>query len=109
MGASVKDERAEARTDAVAVRRCLNCSSILNGPFCAACGQRDVPPHPSIRELMGEAISEFWGWDGRFVQTFRTLFTRPGDLTRQVASGRRARFISPVRLYLVASLASFAA
>jgi uncharacterized protein DUF3667 len=111
MNTSVKDERVELTAESAAVHegRCLNCSSILHGPYCAACGQRDVPPHPSMRELVGEAIAEFWGWDGRFFQTFVTLFTRPGDLTAQVASGRRVRFISPIRLYLVASLVYFAA
>jgi len=109
MGTSVKDERARLTAESAAVRHCLNCSSILYGPYCAVCGQRDVPPHPSIRELVGEAISEFWGWDGRFFRTFLTLFGRPGDLTYQVASGRRVRFISPIRLYLVASLVYFAA
>jgi uncharacterized protein DUF3667 len=86
---------------------CLNCGTPLRGPFCAGCGQRDVPPYPSVRELAIDAISEFSGWDGRLSQTLRTLIRRPGVLTREFLEGRRARYISPLRVYLTASLVYF--
>jgi hypothetical protein len=86
---------------------CLNCGSPLKGRFCAGCGQRDVPPYPSVRELAIDAVSEFSGWDGRLAQTLRTLVRRPGLLTREFLEGRRARYISPLRVYLTASLVYF--
>jgi hypothetical protein len=86
---------------------CLNCGTPLNGPFCAECGQRDIPPYPSTRELVVDAFSEVSGWDGRFASTFRMLIRRPGMLTREFLEGRRARYISPVRLYLASSLVYF--
>jgi hypothetical protein len=87
--------------------RCLNCGSPLTGPFCAACGQRDIPPYPSVRELAIDAVSEFSGWDGRLLNTLRTLLLRPGVLTHEFLEGRRVRYISPLRLYLSASLVYF--
>ena len=86
---------------------CLNCGAALDGPFCAHCGQRAIPPHPTVRELAGDAAGEFSGWDGKFVETLRLLVTRPGELTQRFLAGQRARFISPVRLYLACSLAYF--
>jgi hypothetical protein len=86
---------------------CLNCGSQLGGPFCASCGQRDIPPYPSVRELAIDAASEFSGWDGRLASTLRALIRRPGMLTHEFLEGRRARFISPLRLYLMASLGYF--
>lgn len=86
---------------------CLNCSAPLNGPFCAECGQRDIPPYPSTRELVVDAFWELSGWDGRFATTVRALVQRPGMLTREFLEGRRARYLSPLRLYLLASLAYF--
>jgi hypothetical protein len=86
---------------------CLNCGASLSGPFCAECGQRDIPPYPSTRELVVDAFWELSGWDGRFVTTVRALVQRPGMLTREFLEGRRARFLSPLRLYLLASLAYF--
>jgi hypothetical protein len=77
------------------------------GPFCSECGQRAVPPHPRLRELFGEAFAEFSGWDGKFAETVRLLVRRPGQLTLEFLSGHRARFISPLRLYLTSSLVFF--
>lgn len=87
--------------------QCLNCGYELHGQFCSHCGQRAVPPHPTVRELAGDALSEFSGWDGKFAETIRTLVRKPGELTRQWLDGRRAHFISPLRLYLTASLLFF--
>lgn len=87
--------------------RCLNCDAELSGPFCAQCGQRDVPPYPSVRELAIDAVSEFSGWDGRLLATTRALLLRPGSLTLEFLEGRRARYISPLRLYLSASVIYF--
>src|SRR5688500_1773673 len=86
---------------------CLNCGAPLEGKFCGACGQRDIPPYPSVRELANDAIAEFSGWDGRLAATLRSLVQRPGFLTREFLAGRRARYISPVRIYLTASVLYF--
>lgn len=86
---------------------CLNCSEPLTGPFCAHCGQRDIPPYPSVRELAVDAFWELSGWDGRFASTVRALVRHPGMLTREFLEGRRARYISPLRLYLMCSLVYF--
>lgn len=87
--------------------QCLNCGAELHGAFCSACGQRVVPAYPTVRQLVGDAWEELSGYDGRFVRTFRLLLRRPGALTIEVMEGRRARYISAVRLYLVASVAYF--
>ena len=89
------------------VPACLNCGAPLTGHFCAGCGQRDVPPYPSVRELAIDAALEFSGWDGRLASTLRTLVRQPGQLTREFLEGRRARYISPIRVYLTASLVYF--
>src|SRR3982074_478204 len=85
----------------------LNCGAQLGGPFCASCGQRDIPPYPSVRELAIDAALEFSGWDGRLASTLRALVLPPGLLPHEFLEGRRARDISPLRLYLMASLAYF--
>jgi hypothetical protein len=89
------------------VAACLNCGAPLTGAFCASCGQRDIPPYPSVRELVVDAAAEFSGWDGRLANTLRDLIRRPGLLTHEFLEGRRVRYISPIRLYLVTSLVYF--
>jgi hypothetical protein len=86
---------------------CLNCGAPLSGPFCSQCGKRVVPPHPTTRELVGDAYDELVGWDGKFARTIRLLLTRPGELTAAVIGGQRARYVGSVRLYLMCSVVFF--
>ena len=86
--------------------QCLNCGGELRGPFCATCGQRVVPPDPTVRELAGDAWQELTGYDGRIMATLRGLM-RPGFLTREYVSGRRAHYLPPVRVYLFVSVIYF--
>ena len=86
---------------------CLNCGADLTGRFCAECGQRDVPPRPTVRELAGDAYGELVGWDGRLARTLALLLRSPGTLIREILDGRRSAYISPVRLYLACSLLYF--
>lgn len=86
---------------------CLNCHQPLTGRFCSQCGQRAVPPHPTVRQLVGETWAELVGWDGKAAATLKTLVRRPGELTRALLDGQRTRYISPVRLYLTCSLVYF--
>lgn len=74
--------------------------------FCAACGQRAVPPNPTVRELAGDAWHELSGYDGRIMSTIRGLL-RPGFLTREYLAGRRAQYLPPVRVYLIVSVVYF--
>ncbi len=46
--------------------------------------------------------------DGRIFQSFRGLLLSPGFLTREYLVGHRTRWISPIRLYLIASVIFFA-
>ena len=85
---------------------CLNCGASLSGSFCSACGQRAVPADPSVAELAGDAWQELSGYDGRIAATASGL-VRPGYLTREYVAGRRARYLSPVRLYLIVSVVYF--
>lgn len=93
-------------SDVIEAGRCLNCCAPLHGSFCAECGQRAVPPNPTVRELAGDAWSELTGYDGRIMATLRGL-ARPGFLTREYIDGRRAQYLPPVRVYLIVSLLYF--
>ena len=87
--------------------RCLNCEAALIGEWCAHCGQRRMPVDPSWHELVSEAAEELLHVDGKAGRTVRLLLTRPGELTSELLRGRRAPYVSPLRLYLTASLVYF--
>jgi hypothetical protein len=87
---------------------CLNCHATLSGAFCAACGQKTVDADPSLRDFLHDTTHELTHWEGRLLVTLRALFLRPGVLTEDFLAGRRARWLPPLRLYLICSLTFFA-
>jgi hypothetical protein len=110
-GGRVVDSPAEATVlappeDSVAAR-CLNCDSPLAQRYCPVCGQAVKDPDPTLREYLHEVASELLLWDGKLLATFRLLVAKPGELTREYLAGHRARYISPLRLYLTCSVTFF--
>lgn len=92
----------------VKLERCLNCGAILDGRFCAACGQEVRDPRPTTKELLHDIAGELFNWDGKLFSTLRFLVTRPGFLTKELLAGRRVRYLPPLRLYLICSVTFFA-
>jgi hypothetical protein len=88
---------------------CRNCGAALVGPYCAQCGQQDVPLDPTLRALAAEGVEQAFDVDGRLWRSLRVLFTRPGVLTNDLFAGRRAAYVSPFRLYLIFGAVVFAA
>ena len=88
-------------------RNCLNCGAALTGPYCAQCGQKSHV-HRSLRAFMGDFIAGILNFEGKFWRTLPMLAWRPGQLTRRYIEGQRARFISPIALFLFSVFLLFA-
>ena len=88
-------------------RNCLNCGCRLVGAFCHCCGQK-AHLHRSLRAFAGDFIAGILNFEGKFWRTMPMLAWRPGEMTRRYIEGERARFISPVALYLFTVFAMFA-
>lgn len=86
---------------------CLNCCAPLHGAYCAACGQKASLHRLGFHDFAHEATHEFLHVDEKILRTLKLLFLRPGELTREFVAGRRARYVSPLRLYLIASAVFF--
>jgi hypothetical protein len=87
---------------------CTNCAATLSGPFCAQCGQKAAPVNPSLHDFLHELAHEILHFDGRILRSVRLLLTAPGRLSREAFDGKRVRYVSPIRLYLVFSVLYFA-
>jgi hypothetical protein len=87
--------------------QCLNCSAALTGPWCANCGQKHQPEIHTFGHFAGEAFENITHADSRLWRTLWILVSKPGRLTKEFFSGRRARYLPPVRFYLVLSLVFF--
>jgi hypothetical protein len=88
---------------------CLNCGSTLVESFCASCGQRNLDVRIPARELALDAVEDGLSLDSRVARTVGPFLFRPGLLTVEWTSGRRARYSSPLRLYLLTSAVFFLA
>jgi hypothetical protein len=88
---------------------CLNCGSTLVDAFCARCGQRNLDVRIPARELALDAVEDGLSLDSRVARTVGPFLFRPGHLTVEWTSGRRARYSSPLRLYLLTSAVFFLA
>lgn len=75
--------------------------------YCADCGQRTAELRPALHELLHEALHELSHVDGKLIHTVRLLLAQPGALTKEFLEGKRARSVSPVRLYLLCSVLFF--
>jgi hypothetical protein len=89
------------------VASCLNCGAENATKFCPECGQKNRDYRESIGALVSEVVSEVLQFDSRVGRTIARFLLRPGELTNEYNAGRRARYSSPVRLYVFASLAYF--
>ena len=88
-------------------RNCLNCGCKLVGDYCHCCGQK-AHVHRSLRAFGQDFIAGILNFEGKFWRTLPMLAWRPGEMTRRYIAGERARYISPVALYLFTVFAMFA-
>jgi hypothetical protein len=86
---------------------CLNCGTQLVGPYCAACGQK-AHVHRSLTGFFHDMVQGLFNFEGKIWRTLPMLAWRPGELTRRYIAGERARFVSPVALYLFSVFLMFA-
>jgi hypothetical protein len=86
---------------------CGNCGATLMGPYCFQCGQHAHESARSFSTLFHDAWHTATHLDGRLWQSLYILLLKPGRLTKEYFAERRARYLPPVRLYLVLSVLFF--
>ncbi len=87
--------------------RCLNCGHFLDSHYCPACGQA-AHVHRTVGAFGQDILHSVLHFEGKAWRTLPMLFLRPGELTRRYINGERARFISPLALFLFAVFMTFA-
>ena len=87
--------------------KCLNCGTVLKGPFCYYCGQPDRNFLRFFPVLLRDMLEDLLDLDSRFMRTIKPLLFKPGKLTRDYMEGRRFRYAPPMRLYIFSSIVFF--
>ncbi len=104
---AVEPAAGEAAAEAGETGRCLNCGTALTGAYCHACGQ-SARIHRSVSGWWRDLAHGVLHLDGKIWRTLPLLAWRPGELTRRYVEGERARFVSPLALFLFSVFLMFA-
>ncbi|GAA3996562.1 DUF3667 domain-containing protein [Sphingomonas humi] len=96
---AVEPETGLDPTGHTAEQSCLNCGTALAGEFCHACGQRGHV-HRTLGSLGHDLLHGVFHFEGKIWHTLPMLAWRPGELTRRYVAGERARFVSPLAIFL---------
>jgi len=86
---------------------CLNCGTIVAGKFCQQCGQENIEVKESFIQIVYHFIEDITHFDGKLIKTLQYLITKPGFLTKEYVTGKRASYIHPIRMYLFISAIFF--
>jgi Protein of unknown function (DUF3667) len=86
---------------------CLNCGTTLAGSYCHSCGQH-AHIHRTLFAIFHDILHGVFHFEGKVWRTLPMLVWKPGDLTRRYVHGERARFVSPLALFLFSVFLMFA-
>ena len=86
---------------------CLNCGTELTGDYCHTCGQR-AHVHRTLHAFWHDLLHGVLHFEGKIWHTLPLLAWRPGELTRRYIDGERAKFVSPMALFLFSVFLMFA-
>lgn len=86
---------------------CANCGTERVGAYCHVCGQAGHL-HKNLMGLVHDIAHGVFHFDGKVWRTLPMLAWRPGELTRRYVDGERAKFVSPMALFLFSVFLMFA-
>ena len=107
IGRAVDAEGRLVRAEGAVAGKCLNCGAPVIGRFCGNCGQ-PLHVHRSIGAFWHDILHGVLHFEGKFWRTLPMLAWKPGELTRRYIHGERAKFISPMALFLFSVFMMFA-
>lgn len=88
-------------------KKCLNCSETLEGRYCHYCGQENIEQKEPIGKVILYLLEGLTFFNSKFFKTLKPFLTKPGFLTKEYNSGKRASFLSPVKTYFFLSFLYF--
>ncbi len=97
-----ESEGAEREAAGTQEELCANCGAALVGDYCYGCGEKRADARDiSMRHFVAEAAEELTSVEhSKLWRTLSALLFKPGRLTADYFSGRRSRYINPLKLCL---------
>lgn len=107
LGRAVEPGAGEALDHPEGPATCANCQTRFTGHFCPQCGQK-AHIHRSLAAIGHDIMHGVLHLDGKLWNTLPLLTFKPGKLTRRFIEGERAKFVSPMAMFLFSVFAMFA-
>ena len=107
LGRAVEPKTGEAADHSGGAATCANCQTVFSGHYCPECGQK-AHVHRSLAAIGHDILHGVLHLDGKLWDTLPLLTFKPGALTRRYIAGERARFVSPMAMFLFTVFAMFA-
>jgi len=93
------------KPDLINKTTCPNCGSAQLRTYCPDCGQKNKVDF-SVKSILADFGEFVWGSDSRLIRTLRD-YLNPGVYLKNWFDGKRARYISPVKMFLLINLIYF--
>ena len=96
-------------TEEKTIKKCPNCGNELvdNPKFCPHCGQENKEIELKFTHFFHDFLSSNFNLDSKIFLTLKLLIFYPGKLSKEYLAGKRVKYVTPVRLYLIISLVYF--
>jgi len=88
------------------LKECQNCGYKDRGNFCSNCGQSFTALDRPMKDILAE-VGDIANFDSRIFRSIPPFLFKPGFLTREYLAGKRKKYMSPFRLYILMSLLFF--
>jgi len=86
---------------------CKNCDNIIDGNFCAHCGQSVKVDKLNLPNFLAEISDSVFQLNRGLLYTIKELFTRPGHAIRGFIQGKRKEYFKPIAFVLTLSTVYF--
>lgn len=81
---------------------CENCGNRFEGKFCNVCGEKVYSEKDkSLKKLFEEFFHFVFHFEGSLFVTIKTIFSRPGQLSKDYCDGRRKKYFKPLSFFLL--------
>jgi len=81
---------------------CKNCGQSFTGNFCNRCGEKVYHEHDrSVFHFLEDGVHFITHLDGTLINSVRTIFAQPGQLSLDYTNGIRKKYFRPLSLFLL--------
>lgn len=83
--------------------KCKNCQTNLleNAQFCHHCGAKVIRQRITLKNLWQNLFMSIFGWDNKYLFTFKELLLRPHIVFQEYIQGTRKKYLNPFTFFTI--------